>query len=121
MAEQRRAGLIQLKVDGEIQDAKGSFTYNLGRPKREAIVGADAIHGFKEMPQVAFIEGAITDRGTLDVAALASGRDLTITLELGNGKLVVLRDAWFAGEGTGSSEEGEIAVRWEGANAEEVS
>ncbi len=119
--DQRKAGLIQVKVQGEIQDAKGAFTYGLGRPKREAIVGSDAVHGYKEMPQVAFIEGAITDRGSLDLAALVSGRDVTVTLELGNGKVIVLRDAWFAGEGTGSSEEGEIAVRWEGANAEEIS
>ncbi len=121
MADQRRAGLIQLQVSGEIQDAKGSFTYNLGRPKREAIVGSDSVHGYKEAPQIAYIEGAITDRGSLDVAALASGRDLTVTLSLANGKVIVLRDAWFAADGTASTEEAEIAVRWEGANAEEIS
>ncbi len=120
MADQRRAGLIQLKVNGEIHDAKGNFTYNLGRPKREAIPGADGIHGYKEMPQVAFIEGVVTDRGTLDVAALVSGRDVTVTLDLANGKVIVLRDAWFASEGSASTEEAEIAVRWEGNNAEEI-
>lgn len=121
MADQRRGGSIQLQVNGEIQDAKGSFTYGLGSPKREAIVGADRVHGYKEMPQVAFIEGAITDRGTLDLAALATGKDLTVSLELANGKLIVLRDAWYAGDGTGSTEEGELPVRWEGAGpAEEV-
>lgn len=121
MANQRVAGLIQVKANGEIYDAKGNFSYNLGLPLREAIIGSDGIHGFKETPQVAFVEGAITDRGTLDLRALASGRDLTVSLALGNGKMVVLSDAWFAGEGTGSSEEAEVAVRWEGANAEEVS
>lgn len=121
MADQRRAGLIQLQISGEVQDAKGSFSYNLGRPKRDTIIGSDGVHGFKETPQVAFIEGAITDRGNLDVAALASGRDLTVTLTLSNGKVIVLRDAWFAGEGTASTEESEIPVRWEGANAEEIS
>lgn len=121
MANQRRAGMIQLQVSGEIQDAKGSFSYNLGRPKREAIVGADTVHGYKEMPQVAYIEGAITDRGNLDLAALATGKDLTVSLTLGNGKMIVLRDAWFAGDGTGTTEEAEIAVRWEGRNAEEIS
>ena len=121
MANQRRAGLIQLQVNGEIFDAKGSFSYNLGRPKREAMVGADRVHGYKEMPQVAFIEGAITDRGNLDVATLITGKELTVTLSLGVDKVIVLRDAWFAGEGTASSEEAEIPVRWEGANAEEIS
>lgn len=121
MADQRRAGLIQVQVNGEILDAKGSWSYGLGRPKREAMVGADGIHGYKETPQVAFVEGAITDRGSLDVATLATGRDLTVTLSLSNGKVIVLRDAWFAGEATASTEEAEIPVRWEGANAEEIS
>jgi hypothetical protein len=121
MADQRRAGLIQVQVNGEIVDAKGSWSYGLGRPKREAVIGADGVHGFKEMPQVCYIEGAITDRGSLDVAALVSGRDLTITLSLSNGKVIVLRDAWFAGDGTASTEESEIPVRWEGANGEEIS
>lgn len=118
---QRRAGLIQLQVNGESQDAKGSFNYNLGRPKREAIIGADAVHGFRETPQVAFIEGEITDRGTLDLAKLVTTEDATVTLTLANGKVVVLREAWWAGEGTVATEEANIAVRFEGAGAEEIS
>lgn len=121
MADQRRAGLIQLQVNGEIFDAKGSFSYNLGRPLREAIPGSDGIHGFKETPQVAFVEGAITDRGTLDVAALVGQRDVTVTVTLANGKVFVLKDAWFAGDGTASTEEAEIPVRWESGNGEEIS
>lgn len=121
MADQRRAGIIQLQTNGEIQDAKGSFSYNLGTPKREAIVGQDRVHGYKEMPQVAFIEGTITDRGTLDLRLLATARDLTVTLTLANGKIVSLGEAWFAGDGTGTTEEAEIEVRWEGSSAEEIS
>lgn len=118
---QLRAGLIQFQVNGEVYDAKGNFTYNLGRPKREMIVGADAVHGPKESPQVAFIEGEITDRGTLDLAQLVSIADATVTLKLANGKVVVLHGAWFTGEGTGNTEEGNIDVRFEGAGAEEIS
>ncbi len=117
---QRRGGIIQLQVGGVLHDAKGSFTYNLGRPLREAIIGADGVHGYKETPQPAFIEGAITDRGDLDLNALVTVKLKTITLETANGKVIVLRDAWFAGEGSGTTEEGEIAVRFEGASAEEV-
>ena len=111
----RRAGRIFLKIDGGMQDAKGSFSYNLGTPKREAIVGADRVHGYKETPQVAYIEGAITDRGDLNLEALAGQDGVTVTLELTNGKTIVLAEAWFAGEGTVTTEEGEIAVRWESA------
>jgi hypothetical protein len=120
MSQQRRGGIIYLKVGGEIQDAKGNFTYNLGRPKRDAIVGHDSVHGYKELPQIAFIEGEITDRSTLDLESMVTKEDVTVTLELANGKVFVLRDAWFAGEGTGNSEEGNIAVRWEGKSGEEI-
>ncbi len=117
---QRRGGLIQFQIGGVLQDAKGSFSYNLGRPMREAIIGSDTVHGYSEKPQVAFIEGEITDRGTLDLASLVETTSTTITLELANGKVVVLRDAWYAGEGTGNTEEGNIEVRFEGASGEEV-
>jgi hypothetical protein len=121
VADQRRAGIIQLQVDGEILDAKGNFTYNIGRPKREAILGSDgAVHGFKETVQVPFIEGEITDRGDLDVEALIGMTDGTVTLSLANGKTIVLRSAWYAGEGTGNTEEANIPVRWEGKNGEEL-
>jgi len=118
---QRRGGLIQVQVNGEVFDAKGNWTYNLGRPKREAIIGMDVVHGFKETPQAAFIEGEITDRGTLDLATLVSLVDATVTLSLANGKVIVLRDAWFAGDGTGNTDEGNVDARFEGSGAEEIS
>lgn len=116
----RRAGIIQFQVNGEVMDAKGSFSYNLGRPMRESIIGSDVAHGYLERPQIAFIEGEITDRGDLDLAALVDTSGATITLRLNNGKTIALRDAWFAGEGTGNSEEGNIPVRFEGIGAEEI-
>ncbi|WP_297668990.1 phage tail tube protein [uncultured Desulfovibrio sp.] len=109
----RRAGRIYVKVDGQQYDAKGDFTYNLGADKRDAIVGADGIHGYKETPQIPFIEGAFTDAPDLDLQKLAEGDNLTVTLELVNGKTIVLSNAWFAGEGGVTTGEGEISVRFE--------
>lgn len=117
---QRRAGILFLKVNGNIFDAKGNFSYNLGREKRETIVGADKVHGYKTTVQPAFVEGEITDSATLDLQALVEMDDATVTLELANGKVIVLRNAWFASEGTVQTEEGNIAVRFEGLSAEEV-
>jgi len=116
----RVGGIIELKVDGAILSAKGNFTYNLGRPMREAVVGADAVHGYKETPQVPFIEGEITDNANLNLEALVNTTDATVYLRLANGKIIVLRQAWFAGEGTGNTEEGNIAVRFEGMSGEEI-
>lgn len=120
MAQRRVGGIIQVQIQGQVYDAKGSYTYNLGRPIREAVVGADTVHGYKEMPQVAFIEGVITDRQGIDLEQIVTARDVTVTLQLANGKVIVLRDAWFAGEGSATTEEGEIAVRFEGISGEEV-
>lgn len=109
----RRAGRIYIKVDGQQYDAKGDFTYNLGADKRDAIVGADGIHGYKETPQIPFIEGAFTDAPDLDLQKLAEGDNLTVTLELVNGKTIVLSNAWFAGEASVTTGEAEISVRFE--------
>lgn len=116
----RVGGLIALKIDGDLQKAKGAFTYNLGKPKRDAVLGADVVHGYKEAVQAPFIEGEITDKDTMDLEALLLTDGATITLELANGKVIMLREAWFAGEGTGNTEEGNIAVRFEGMSAEEI-
>jgi hypothetical protein len=120
MGRGRVGGIIELKINGAIYSAKGNFTYNLGRPMREAVVGSDAVHGYKETPQVAFIEGEITDHVDMDLDALVRMDDATVMLRLANSKLVVLRNAWFAGEGTGNTEEGNIALRLEGMSGEEV-
>lgn len=114
MATQRRAGIIQFTVNGVRYDCKGNFTYNLGYPKREAIKGSSGITGYKETAQEAFIEGEITDNTTLDLATLVQADSQSVMLLLGNGKTIALRQSWFAADGTGNSEEGNIAVRYEG-------
>ncbi|MEM9378415.1 MAG: phage tail tube protein [Planctomycetota bacterium] len=113
-------GILYLRLNGQQRRAKGNFTYNLGRPMREAVVGADAVHGYKETPQPAFIEGATTDTSDLVLEDLVQARDITVTLELPNGKTIALYEAWFAGEGSVTTEEGEVALRFEGVFAEEI-
>lgn len=116
----RIGGLIALKINGDMYFAKGNFTYNLGKPKKEGVVGSDRVHGYKETPQIPFIEGEITDRNELNLEDLLTLDDATVTLELANGKVIMLREGWYAGEGTGNTEEGNIPLRIEGMSAEEV-
>ena len=106
-------GILFLKIDGQQFRVKGTWTYNLGEPKREAVVGADGVHGFKEIPQVPFFEGAITDRSELNMTKLLNIVDATAILELNNGKIISYADCFFAGEGNVTTEEGEIAARFE--------
>lgn len=120
MANRRVGGILLLKLDGELFNAKGKFTYDIGAPKRDAVVGADGVHGFKEMPKVPFIEGALTDNDSLDLNKLLTFRDGTATLELANGKVIVIREAFYAADGKVETEEGEIPLRLEGIRGEEV-
>lgn len=121
MSAQRRGGIIQVQVQGIVQDAKGEFSYNLGHPKRTSIKGSSGrIQGFTEEAQPAFIEGALTDRGTLDLGALVDAEDVTVTLILAVGKTIVLRDAFYCADGTGKSNEGEVELRFEAPQGEEI-
>jgi hypothetical protein len=119
MANSRVGGIIQLKIGGTIYNAKGAFTYNIGAPKREAVVGSDAVHGFKELPQAPMIEGVITDTSDLDLSTLLNFRDGTVILSLANGKSVSLNNAFYAGDGNVTTEEGEIEVSFKGTSAKE--
>lgn len=116
----RRAGILFVKVDGRQYDAKGSFTHRINPTKKEMIPGQDKVHGYKEAIQIPFIEGMITDSSELDLPAFFAISDATVTLNLANGKTVVLRNACYAGDGDVTTEEGEIQVRFEGESGEEI-
>lgn len=120
MPAEHVAGVLSFQLNGKTYRMKGTFTYNLGRVKREPIVGSDGVHGYMEKPQVPFIEGAITDGRSMVLDDLLEFKDGTATLHLRNGKVIELREAWHAGDGTVDTEESEVAVRFEGKGAEEV-
>ena len=106
----RRAGIISFKIDGTAYDARGNFEYNLGIEKRTSIIGADGVHGYSAAPQPAFIRGEITDRGDLSVGQICELDGPNVTLDLANGKSILLREAFFVGEGTVGSEQGAFPV-----------
>lgn len=117
----RVGGKIFVKADGFQFDAKGQFEYNLGADKRDVVLGHDGVHGHKALPQEPYISGEITDNYDLDLKNdVLNIEDATITLELYNGKTIVLRQAFYSGEGTVQTEEGNIAVRFTGISAAEV-
>jgi hypothetical protein len=115
----RNTGKLFFKVNGTRYDAKGEFSYNLGKDKKTRILGADGVHGAKVEPVIPFIEGKITDNSDLDLAAFIAITG-TITLELQNGKTIMLSDADYAADADVTTEEGEIPVRFEGSSCEEV-
>jgi hypothetical protein len=120
--QNRKSGLIHLKINGTLYSAKGgSFKYNLGVPKNEALLDASgSAIGYKSTAQVPYIEGEIFDSKDIDLKLLCSLDDGTATLELANSKTIILRNCWFAGTGEVQTEEATITFRLEGRSAEEV-
>ena len=111
----RVSGTVFFKINGVQRNAKGNFTYNRGSPKREPIIGPDTVHGYKEMPQVAMIEGEITDSPDISLEDLTNMEGETLTLELANGKTFVLSDAWYAADGNAQTEEGNLQILFHSA------
>lgn len=117
----RVSGTVEGTLNGNLLQLMGNWTWNLGTPKREALMNADnRTPGYKETPSIPFFEGEIRDAGDFDVTALTKTDNATLTLKLANGKIIVLRDAWYAGDGNVGTEEANITARFEGKSAEEV-
>ena len=120
MAKNRRSGTLFVKADGLVLEVIGNWTCNDGVPKKETLAGADQIHGYKEMPVPAYIEGEIRDSADLDIKAIKELEDATITAEMANGKTFVLRNAWYAADGDLGTEEANLQFRFEGKSGEYV-
>ena len=117
----RRGGLIELQINGNVYDLVGAFEINYGAPKRDSLVGPDKVHGYKELPQVPHIKGEIRDAQALDVInEILNATDATLTLTLANGKKAMLSEAWYADEGNIGTEEANIPILFEGKRADEV-
>lgn len=116
---QRIGGLLTLRLNGVGYLAKGKFSYGLGVPKREPIMGVDRPHGFKELPVIGFIEGEITDDGSLDLVSLFTAQGATVTLQLNNGKTVMADSAWYAGDGKTETDEGNVPFLFHSNHVEE--
>ena len=116
----RIGGTMFLKVKGVQRRAKGEFTYNLGRPKREGIKGPDGFHGYKEEPQIPKLSGAISDSGDLRVDDILNLTEGNVVVDLANGKSLIYRDVYYMGDGNITTSEGQIEFEIEAADAEEI-
>lgn len=120
MASNRVAGVAYVKWNGRQIAARGKWKSNILPTKREGIAGQDGVHGYKEMPRVPTIAGDVTYLEGVSVEELHEIADATITLELANGAVHVLRNAWFADESEVDTEEGSFPVKFEGISGDEI-
>jgi len=98
MANNCVAGECFVKVDGRQLSVRGTLTISPNRKTRDAVAGLDGIHGFTEVFHPQTIEIEITNRPAFPLTDLEDIVDATVTAELQNGEVWVLRNAWQSGD-----------------------
>jgi hypothetical protein len=116
----RLAGTAFISVDGQTYMLAGDLSYDPSTVARESLVGQDRVHGYSEKPKTGKISGKLRDAGGLSVAAFNAMTNVTVTLELANGKTVVGRNMWTVDAQAVETAEGTFEVTWEGPNVEEA-
>lgn len=110
----RLAGTANLTIDGQTYMLVGDFEYNVAKSTRESLVGMDDVHGYSEKPKAPHIGATLRDSGGLSVASLNDMVNVTIVVELANGKVIIGRNMWSVEDQTAKSTDATIDIKWEG-------
>lgn len=116
----RLAGVAYFTVDGVSYMLAGDFSYSPSQVKRETISGMDGVHGYKETPIPGFISSTLRDAGSLSVASFNAMTNVTVMIELANGKIVTARNAWTVDSQEVKGSESTFDVKFESALVEEA-
>jgi hypothetical protein len=114
MAVNRRGGVLSISANGTLLEVVGAWTFKPGIEVREAIPGPNGPVGYKGNRAAPSWEGRASYNPNLDIEALQNLDDATVVGVLPNGRVATLRNAWFAGEGDLTTEDGTFAVKFEG-------
>ena len=115
-------GVAAIRVDGKLIRVKGSFNIHLGAEKRTAITGSvtQGVLGYKVEAGIPALDGKVVIGGGTNPQELVNIKDATITVELVTGDVFNLYEAWYAGDGQVETENGELAVRFEGTKSKYI-
>ncbi len=116
----RIAGVAYWKVNGRQLALRGNFTISPSAFERAGIAGQDYVHGFSEVPRVPFISGDVSLVEGTSVEDIDAMVDETVTAELANGDVWVLRNAWRAQFSEINTREGQFSVRFEGESCTQL-
>lgn len=113
-------GMGQVRIGNTVLKYLDGLKHNFQQFQRKGVVGRDGqFHGFREEPQVPFMEaefshdGSLTTRDYMNLAGDAVAASST-------GGSAVLRDAAVVGEVEIDDVEGKVKLRFEGAEGEEL-
>jgi hypothetical protein len=116
---QRLGGVAFWYRGGRQMALRGNFTVSPSTTQRTGVAGLDRPHGFIEEPRLPFMEGDVSLEPGTNVGNIDAVEDETITAELANGSVFVLRNAWRAAATEINAHDGLFRVRFEGLSAKE--
>lgn len=116
----RLAGTAFISVDGQTYMLAGDLAYSPSGVSRETLTGQDRVHGYSEKPKQGSISATLRDAGGLSVHAFNAMTNVTVTLELANGKTVIGRNMWTVEAQEVKTAEATFEVKWEGFSVEEA-
>ncbi len=112
--ENRVSGVAFVKNDGKQLQIGGTITVSPTSVEREGKVGLSGVVGYSEKPRVPFIEIEVITDKDFKAKDFENITNATITAELANGRVYVLRNAWSAPAQEIDGAEGTTTVRFEG-------
>jgi hypothetical protein len=113
-------GTLIFRIDGRQYRTLGEVRISPSGVERETVVGLDGVHGYKEKPRAPYISAKLSDWADLSIETLIRACNVTVTVELANGKVYLLRNAWVAEPPEGDMDEGSWPLRLEGLRCEEL-
>jgi hypothetical protein len=116
----RFAGVAYWSVDGRQLAVRGNLEVMPSRYERTGVAGQDAVHGYSELPVVPYVAGDVSTLEGTSVENIDAVTDATITVEMANGSVFVLRRAWRAERSTVNTRDGQFHVRFEGLSCDEL-
>lgn len=113
------AGIAQATIDGVTRQLEGGAKYSPSTVKREAMMGQDGFHGWRETPVPGSITLSLRDAGDMTVADFNALRNSTVVLELANGKTVVGRNMGTVDAQEVDTVDAKFEVKFEGPQVSE--
>ncbi len=110
----RLAGTAYVTVNGITIMVAGDFKYSPADFKRESLIGMDGVHGYKESYTTPYISCKVRDSGGTSVKDFNNQTNVSLVVELANGKTIIGSGMWTVETQEVDSNEATFDVRWEG-------
>lgn len=113
---QNTVGTAYFRINSVQYAIAGDMRVNALREKRSPLIGLDG----NVVPQVEFqspmVECSVKDNASVDLIALSQMEGVTVTVEMANGTVWELSNAFYSGDGELDAREGNFQVRFNGSS-----